>query len=689
MENNLQLISEKILSAADQTKDAPIFISSLRVAYDYTYNRELLFVTCQNCCSYTIRSVYFDLDCKDDAGDSLGQLKGESLRGLSVSPTLAFGSETPVVLSLKGTAQIDLHLQKVVFTDGSVWRVGDPPVDTPVDAPVADAPAEEAVTASAVDTAEEIPETTIESVEQTVSEPAPIPAEWLNPPATVEGYRTAAEGLATLNDPSKAYLIKKFTTLTDKLESEAAEAARKAAEAELAAKRDAEYKRLTALTPATADELDAATEAWKALGNYKDAPKRAAEAAKKAKSLRTSEKRLAQKRAEEERIAAELAAAKRKKRTKAAIWIGSVAAVILAITLFITLVAIPAARYSKYSRTTDLVSEGRYTEALALLEELGDYEDCKQRIKDLKKVLTGREDALFYSAEEYPQYTIENGVLSFNTQTFKYTGKTLTIPDFFADQKVTAIAASSFTKSPNLEKVIVAPTVTTIGKSAFANCTRLTSFEAPGLVTLEAEVFSGCTALKTVKLPDSLAAIGENAFQGCTALTEIDLPENLRRLPDGLFLRCTSLKKLTFSSRLTAIGNDTFSFCTSLPSITLPETLESIGNNAFLACTSFTTLTIPDGVTSVGDKAMANCTALTEVKLSANLSKLSSRTFAGCRALTTVTLPAALTQIGYSVFEDCTALQKVHYSGSQSDFDKVEILGENGLLTADKIVFGK
>ncbi|MBQ7354595.1 MAG: hypothetical protein IJW62_03655, partial [Clostridia bacterium] len=200
MENNLQLISEKILSAADQTKDAPIFISSLRVAYDYTYNRELLFVTCQNCCSYTIRSVYFDLDCKDDAGDSLGQLKGESLRGLSVSPTLAFGSETPVVLSLKGTAQIDLHLQKVVFTDGSVWRVGDPPVDTPADTPVADAPAEEAVTSPTIDTARENPESVIESVEQTVSEPAPIPAEWLNPPATVEGYRTAAEGLATLND---------------------------------------------------------------------------------------------------------------------------------------------------------------------------------------------------------------------------------------------------------------------------------------------------------------------------------------------------------------------------------------------------------------------------------------------------------------------------------------------------------
>jgi hypothetical protein len=680
MKNNMQLISEATLAVSAQLESTPIAVGALQIAYDYTYNREVLFALCYNGSTKTVRSVYFNLTCMDDAGDTLGELTGECLRGLSAAPGETFGEETPVVLPFRGCARVKLDLQKVVFTDDSVWRIGDAPVEMLTQA-LENAPVAEESAPDADATASEAP------AESTAS--APVPTEWLNPPATVEGYRTAAEGLASLDDPTKAYLIQKFTALADKLESEAAEAARKATEAELAAKRDAEYKRLTALTPATADELDAVAEEWKALGNYKDAPKRAAEAAKKAKSLRTSEKRLAQKRAEEERIAAELAAAKRKKHTKAAIWIGSVVAVILAITLFITLVAIPAARYSKYSRTTDLVSEGRYTEALAILEELGDYEDCKQRIKELKKVLTGREDALFFSAEDYPGFTIENGTLSFDSTQYQMTGKKLVIPDYYADQKVTAIAAGSFAKAPNLEKIEIAPTVTTIGQGAFADCTRLTSFEAPGLVTLEAEVFRGCSSLKTVKLPDSLAAIGDHAFQDCTSLTEIDLPENLRRLPDGLFLRCTALKKLTFSSRLTAIGNDTFSYCTSLPSITLPETLESIGNNAFLACTSFTTLTIPDEVTAMGDKAMASCTALTEVKLSANLTKLATRTFSGCQKLSTVTLPAALMQIGYAAFEDCTALQKIHYSGSESDFAKVEILAENGALTADKITFGK
>lgn len=710
MENNLQLISEATLAVAMQLESAPIAVGTLQIAYDYTYNREVLFALCYNGSAKTVRSIYFNLICMDDAGDTLGELTGECLRGLSAAPGETFGEASPVVLPFRGCARVNLDLQKVVFTDDTVWRIGDAPIEMlphvsaitsvseasasealasegpapKTNAPVAEVSETEAPSADA-------PETDTATAEAPADSPAPasIPAEWLNPPATVEGYRSAAAGLSTLNDPTKSYLIKKFTALADKLEAEAAEAARKAAEAELTAKQDAEYKRLAALAPESAEAYDALAADWKALGNYKDAAKRSAEAAKKAKSLRTSEKRQAQKRAEEERIAAELAAIKRKKRIKASIWIGSVVTVILAVTLFITLVAIPAARFAKYESTTDLVNEGRYTEALAILEELGDYEDCKQRIKELKVALTGREDALFFSSEEYPQYSIENGVLSFDSTTFKYVGTELIIPDFFNDQRVTAISGAAFSKATNLETVKLAPTVTTVGKNAFSECVKLTSFEAPGLVTLGEEAFRGCTALKKVALAESLTAIGEKAFQGCTSLAEIDLPENLRRLPDSLFLGCTALKKLSFSSRLSVIGNETFGYCTALPSLTLPETLESIGNNAFLGCQSFTTLSIPDSVTYMGDKAMANCTALTQVKLSANLTKIAARTFSGCKALTTVNLPAGLTQIGYAAFENCSALSKVTYSGTESDFAKIEILAENGLLTTDKITFGK
>ncbi|MBO5778346.1 MAG: leucine-rich repeat protein [Clostridia bacterium] len=683
MENSLQIISDRALTSADQPVGAPVIITALRVAYDYTYNRELLFVLCENCSAQTVRSIYFDLDCTDDAGDPLGKLPGECLRGLSAAPNTAFGEESPVVLSLRGTARVALTLQKVVFADGSVWRVGDPPVEAPI---------EEAVVAAVTEPAQEITapaaEVVVESAEEPAVESAPVPAEWINPPATVEGYRTAAEGLASLNDPEKAYLVKKFTALADKLEADAAEAARKAAEADRIAKLDAEYKRLAGSAPETADQWDALATDWKALGSYKDAQKRCSEASKKAKSLRTSEKRLTQKRAEEERIAAEKAAAKRKARTKVAIWLSSIALAIIAITLFVLLVAIPASRYAKYVRTTELVTEGKYTEALAILEELGDYEDCKERIKELKVALTGREDALFFSSEDYPGYTIENGTLSFDTTQYQMIGKKLIVPDYYDDQKVTAIAAGAFAKSKNLESIVLAPTVTTVGQGAFSECLLLTSFEAPGLVTLDAEAFRGCTSLKKITLADSLAAIGSNAFQGCTALTEINLPENLRRLPDSLFLGCTALKKVTFSSKLTAIGNETFGYCTSLPSLTLPETLESIGNNAFLACHSFTTLTIPENVIFMGDKAMANCINLKEVQVNGKLTKLAARTFSGCTAMTTLSLPSTLTQIGYAAFENCSALKSVRYGGTADDWAKVEILAENNLLTSDKITFG-
>lgn len=684
MENSLQIVSEKALTAAEQPQGAPIAITALRVAYDYTYNREVLFALSENRAPKTVRSVYFDLSCLDDAGDPLGDLPGACLRGLSAAPGSAFGEDCPIVLPFRGTARVTLNLQKVVFTDDSVWRMGDAPMDPPVTEEVAETAVEAVVEESTVPASE----ATVEEPTEPSAEPAEIPAQWMNPPATAEGYRAAAEGLTALGDPAKSYLIKKFTALADKLEAEAAEAARKAAEAEQAAARDAEYKRLAALTPATADEYEASANGWKALGNYKDAPKRSADALKKAKSIRTSEKRLAQKRAEEERIAALEAAAKRKRRRKAAIRIGSAALAVIAVTLLIVLVAIPAARKAKYDSTVDLVSEGKYTEAIAVLEELGDYADSKERIKELKITLAGHEDALFYTSASHPGFVIENGTLSFNSTEYRVVGTKLVIPDYFDDQKVTAIAASAFSGLETMESVKLAPTVTTVGKGTFADCTALTSFEAPGLVTLDAEAFRGCTALEKIILPDSLTAIGANAFQGCTALTEVSIPENVRRLPDSLFLNCTALQKVTFSSRLTTIGNETFGYCTSLPSLALPDTLESIGNNAFLSCTSFTTLTIPDNVTFMGDKAMASCTALTEVKLSANLSKIAARTFSGCKALTTLTLPTGLTQVGYAAFEGCNALTNVTYGGSESDFSKIEILAENDLLTVAKITFG-
>ena len=44
MEHSLQIISERIPAPAEQTAASPVALSLLRVAYDYTHNREVLFI---------------------------------------------------------------------------------------------------------------------------------------------------------------------------------------------------------------------------------------------------------------------------------------------------------------------------------------------------------------------------------------------------------------------------------------------------------------------------------------------------------------------------------------------------------------------------------------------------------------------------------------------------------------------
>ncbi|WP_295214535.1 leucine-rich repeat protein [Ruminococcus sp.] len=127
------------------------------------------------------------------------------------------------------------------------------------------------------------------------------------------------------------------------------------------------------------------------------------------------------------------------------------------------------------------------------------------------------------------------------------------------------------------------------------------------------ETFSECTSLTDITIPDSVTSIGWSAFSGCTSLTEITIPDSVTSIAGRTFLGCNSLTQITILDSVTIIGSYAFTGCTSLTEITIPDSMISIEHGAFGSCTSLTEVIIPDSVIGIGWSAFGNCTSLTDV----------------------------------------------------------------------------
>ena len=195
----------------------------------------------------------------------------------------------------------------------------------------------------------------------------------------------------------------------------------------------------------------------------------------------------------------------------------------------------------------------------------------------------------------------------------------ITIPN-----SVTKIEEEAFWGSSRLTSVTIPNSVTSIGERAFSFCDGLTSIKVQEVNTkydsrnncnaiIETATNTLVTGCKNTTIPNSVTSIGNSAFRNCSGLTNVTIPNSVTSIGSSAFRGCSGLTSITIPNSVTSIGGSAFGNCSKLTSITIPNSVTSIGDYAFVGCPGLTSITIPNSVTSIGAYAFSGCYELTSV----------------------------------------------------------------------------
>ncbi len=346
------------------------------------------------------------------------------------------------------------------------------------------------------------------------------------------------------------------------------------------------------------------------------------------------------------------------------------------------------------------------------------------------------EDA-FYYCDSLESVTIGNGVTSIGRYAFSNCSSitSITIPD-----SVTSIGWSAFSNCSSLtsitvpfvgnsatdnglfgyifrggcgyndvpsslKNVILSNACTSIGRSAFSNCSSLTSITIPDSVTsIGYDAFRDCDSLKDVHITDIKAwcnidfgssssstiqssnplYYAENLYLNGELITNLAIPDGVINIPDYAFYNQDNIVSVTIPDSVTSIGNYAFYSCNSLKDVYITDIkawcnidfIDSYSNplynaeNLYLNGELITDLVIPDGVTNIPVCAFYNQDSIVSVTIPDGVTSIGHDAFYNCRSLTSITIPDNVTSIGVSAFESCSSLTSIVIPDSVTSIDR-------------------
>lgn len=213
--------------------------------------------------------------------------------------------------------------------------------------------------------------------------------------------------------------------------------------------------------------------------------------------------------------------------------------------------------------------------------------------------------------------------------------KTIKLP-----KKVTSINSLAFCNCSKLEDVNIPENVTLIDSSAFKDCSNLTYIIIPNLVeTLGFNVFAN-TGLYTCTIPDSVTLCGQACFTSCQNLRHLEIGNGITHIPYKFCYGCTSLQSVSFGANIDTIRNDAFQACDNLKHLIFNcTTVKSWFTESYL-------LDLKNQITQITLK---------------DASDIEAYTFMGCSKLEILNIGEGLKTINDCVFQECAKLNTINF----------------------------
>ena len=252
------------------------------------------------------------------------------------------------------------------------------------------------------------------------------------------------------------------------------------------------------------------------------------------------------------------------------------------------------------------------------------------------------------STSEGSSAAVESPVTDFEYEENEDSGITITkyigedievmIPGKIEGKDVTKIGKGAFEYQRNIVSIKLPDTVTVIEDDAFRSCIDLTAINFPqAMQVIGPRAFYECVQLAEVSLPNALTKIGSSSFQECKSIKEIRIPNSITEWGGGAFSN-SGIEKIIFDEGIESIGESTFA-ATNIREVVLPGSIKTIPALAFAGCKNLESVTLSDGILTIENNVFGSRTIygenakLIEIVIPASVKNITEATFIGCKAL--------------------------------------------------------